>query len=50
MGFKVKIKNSTVILHQGALLEEIESFDLSKATPVDCLVFIRQLKERYGRR
>jgi hypothetical protein len=47
----IRIKNSTIALQESdALLREIENFDLAKATPVDCHVFIRQLKERYGRR
>lgn len=46
----IKIKNSVVALSsEGALLREIEEFDLAKATPVDCHCFVRHLKEVYGR-
>ena len=47
---KIIIKNSSVTLGDGALAEEIRRFDLSHATPVDCMLFIRKLKERYGSR
>ena len=46
----IEIKNSTVVLGESAFIEELNAFDLAKATPVDCHVFIRQLKERYGTR
>lgn len=52
MGLKIKIKNSVIILadqREGGLLEQIRRFNLSDKTPIDCMDFIRRLKERYGK-
>ena len=46
----ITIENSTVILGRDSFVEELDNFDLASASPVDCHVFVRQLKERYGSR
>ena len=47
----IKIKDSVVALTtESAILDELDNFDLASASPVDCHVFVRKLKERYARR
>ena len=51
MRVKIKIKNSTVCLGgllDAPLVKALEKFDLANATPLDCMAFIRKLKEMYG--
>ncbi|MBQ6029897.1 MAG: hypothetical protein IJL31_00145 [Oscillospiraceae bacterium] len=51
MTLKIKIKNSIVhvgALAEGSLLRDIAEFDLADKTPLDCMDFIRKLKQRYG--
>jgi len=54
MGIRIKIKNSVIVLangeEAGTLREEIRGFDISDKTPLDCMDFLRKLKERYGKK
>ncbi len=50
MQLKIKIKKSTVqigAMPDGPLARAIAAFDLSGATPMDCMDFVRKLKEIY---
>ena len=31
------------------LLKELQEFDLANSTPTDCMDFLRDLKQRYGK-
>lgn len=52
---RIKIKNSVVCLSDlkelkdESVRKELEDFDIATKTPIDCMNFVRKLKERYGR-
>lgn len=47
---KIRIKNSTVNitvnLKSDRIADEIEKFDISTKTPIDCMEFIRNIKKK----
>lgn len=52
MSVKIKIKNSVIVLsdrRDSGIIERIKGFNLSDKSPLDCMDFIRGLKERYGK-
>ncbi|MBR4758195.1 MAG: hypothetical protein IK084_05235 [Bacteroidaceae bacterium] len=52
MSTKIRIKNSVIILAQSGdgLREQLLEFDIADKTPLDCMDFLRKLKELYGKK
>ena len=49
----IKFKHSTICIGNlttdAPLLKELQEFDLANSTPTDCMDFLRDLKQRYGK-
>lgn len=54
MSVKITIKNSIIALcgkeRENTVVEELRDFNIADKTPLDCMDFLRNLLNRYGKK